>query len=109
MIASHLHRRIGSAVLNTVGADLSLGGTVTAVSQSKNTVSLSVSNAEPLAAAGTMITSVLPSGVTLVAASSSKGCTHNGSTLSCIVGSVTAGGNALVTVGFYLRITEIAA
>ena len=59
------------------------------------TYSLTVTDSDPLAATGVIVTDVLPAGAVLE--SSSAGCTLTGSTVSCAVGSLAAGGHDTVT------------
>jgi uncharacterized repeat protein (TIGR01451 family) len=64
-----------------------LGGTAT--------YSLTVTDSGPLAATDVVVTDTLPAGATLV--SKSAGCTSSGSTVTCVLGSLAAGGHDTVT------------
>lgn len=91
VIASHLYAPISNALLNTAGADLSLTGSASVLSATIAAFNISVANAGPLVAAGTVVTAVLPTGVTLVSGSSSTGCSQSGNTVSCLIASLAAG------------------
>ena len=62
------------------------------------TYNLTVSDSGPQSATGVTVTETLPSGVKLVTASSSSGCTQSGQTVTCAVGSVADGGSVSLTV-----------
>ncbi len=98
VIASHLYTPIANAILTTAGAYLSLTGMASALSSSESAFTLSVHNAGPLGSAGTIVTSILPAGVTLVVGSSSAGCTQTGTTLSCSLGTISAGKSASLVI-----------
>jgi uncharacterized repeat protein (TIGR01451 family) len=68
-------------------AQATLGGTAT--------YSLTVTDSGPLAATDVVVTDTLPPGATLV--SKSAGCTSSGSTVTCGLGSLAAGGHDTVT------------
>jgi uncharacterized repeat protein (TIGR01451 family) len=69
-------------------ADLSLAVTGSALTSGLLSYTLQIGNTGPQSAAGVSVTTSLPSGVTLVAGSSSPGCSQAGLTLSCTVGTV---------------------
>jgi uncharacterized repeat protein (TIGR01451 family) len=75
---------------------LSGSGPTQAVSGNSATYSLTVTDNGPLAATDVVVTDTLPAGATLV--SSSSGCTLVGSSLTCKVGTLLAGGKAAVTI-----------
>ena len=59
---------------------------------------VTISNQGPSAATGLMLTDVLPSGVSLVSATTTSGtCTTTGSTFTCAMNDLSAGSDALVT------------
>jgi uncharacterized repeat protein (TIGR01451 family) len=62
------------------------------------TYTLNVSNAGPSNATGTVLSDVLPAGVTLVSAQPSQGSCGGGSTISCSLGTLAVGGNASVVI-----------
>lgn len=86
-------------LLNAVnqGTALSLSGSgpTQAVSGGTATYSITVTDGGPLAATDVVLTDTLPAGATLV--SSSSGCTLQGATVTCVLGSLAAGGHATVT------------
>jgi uncharacterized repeat protein (TIGR01451 family) len=90
VIAAHLYTPVADAIMNTVGADLSLEGTGKENAAGLASYSLTVSNAGPLVSTGATVTATLPSGTTFVAGSSSSGCTRSGQTVSCTVGTIAA-------------------
>jgi len=77
-------------------ANLSIQGSGS-LSQGVATYKLMVSNAGPDSATSVTVKETLPTGVTLVTASS-PGCTQSGSTVTCTVGTVAKGGSAPVTI-----------
>jgi uncharacterized repeat protein (TIGR01451 family) len=79
-------------------ADLSLsgGGNVTTGDQLSYT--FTVGNQGPQSAGGVVVSTVVPSGVTLVNGSSSSGCTQSGQTVSCSVGALAVGSTASLTI-----------
>ncbi|HEY1411195.1 MAG TPA: S8 family serine peptidase [Rhodopila sp.] len=79
------------------GTALSLSGSGPAVAASGGTAtySLTVTDSGPLAATDVVITDTLPAGAALQ--SSSAGCSLAGSTVSCALGSLAAGGHDTVT------------
>jgi uncharacterized repeat protein (TIGR01451 family) len=85
-----------SAVNQGTAISLSGSGPAQAVSGNTATYSIKVTDSGPLAATDVVVTDALPAGATLV--SSSPGCTLVGSTLSCKVGTLPAGGSATVTI-----------
>jgi uncharacterized repeat protein (TIGR01451 family) len=97
VIAAHLYAPIVNAVLTTAGADVSITGSASSLG-STSVYSLSVFDAGPLAAAGTIVTSVLPPGTSLVSSSSTPGCAQSGNVLSCSIGAIGANQAVPVTV-----------
>lgn len=77
----------GSADLTLMG-----GGTVTGGGLLSYT--WQVGNTGPQAAAGVQVSTVLPAGFTLVASSSSPGCSQSGQALACTVGALAVGASA---------------
>ncbi len=85
-----------AAVNQGTGISLSGSGPTQALSGNSATYTIKVTDSGPLAATNVVVTDTLPAGATLV--SSSSGCTLLGSSLSCKVGTLPAGGNATVTI-----------
>src|ERR1700722_9231001 len=84
------------AALNQgTGLALSGSGPTQATSGGTATYSLTVTDSGPLAATDVVVTDTLPAGATLV--SKSAGCTLSGSTVTCVLGSLAAGGHGTVT------------
>jgi uncharacterized repeat protein (TIGR01451 family) len=59
---------------------------------------ITVTNQGPAAAAGTVVTDTLPAGATLLSSSASQGSCSGGTTVTCSLGTLPAGGSATVTV-----------
>lgn len=78
------------AAYNNV-ANLMLSGSDSLTTGGDVAYALKVSNAGPQSATQVTVSAVLPSGFSLVAGSSSAGCTQSGQTVSCPVGSGTLG------------------
>jgi uncharacterized repeat protein (TIGR01451 family) len=72
-------------------ADLSLNVSGSAPANGLLSYAVQLGNTGPQTATSVTVTSVLPSGVTLVSAMSSLGCTQSGQALSCAVGTVAPG------------------
>ncbi|MDB6112919.1 MAG: hypothetical protein JWR69_4669, partial [Pedosphaera sp.] len=63
------------------------------------TYTLTVANAGPAAATGVTVTNLLPPGVTFVSATGSQGtCTQSAGVVSCGLGSLPGGSNAVITI-----------
>ena len=96
------YRTAAATIPVTAQADLSITKTSTPDPASAGdlvTSTLTVSNAGPNAATGTVITDELPEGTTFVSASPSAGtCSAAGGTVTCAVGTVASGDTATVTV-----------
>jgi uncharacterized repeat protein (TIGR01451 family) len=60
--------------------------------------SLKVMDSGPQTASGVIVTSALPSGMSLLSTSSSSGCSQSGQVVTCTVGSLAQGGAASLTV-----------
>ncbi len=78
-------------------ADVSLAVTGTALGSGLLSYSLQLGNTGPQSAASVVVTSTLPSGVTLVSSSGSV-CTQSGLTLSCAIGNLSPNAASAVTV-----------
>lgn len=85
-----------AAVNQGTAISLSGSGPTQAMSGNSATYSIKVTDNGPLAATDVVVTDTLPAGATLV--SSSAGCTLTGSSLSCKVGTLSAGGTTTVTI-----------
>jgi uncharacterized repeat protein (TIGR01451 family) len=79
-------------------AGVSLGVSGSALPSGLLSYDLQLGNTGPQSAAAVIVTSTLPSGVTLVSASGGGGCSQSGQTLSCTVGSVAPGATPSITV-----------
>jgi uncharacterized repeat protein (TIGR01451 family) len=79
-------------------SDLSLGASGTVTSGGQLSYTLQVGDKGPQSATGVVVTTVLPAGLSLIAAMSSSGCSQSGQTVSCTVGSLAVGGVATLTV-----------
>lgn len=79
-------------------ANLVLTGSGGSVSGGLLSYALKVTDIGPQTAAGVLVTTTLPSGMSLDSASSSSGCSQFGQVLTCTVGTVAQGGAALLTV-----------
>lgn len=78
-------------------SDLSLGVSGQTSANRTLTYTLTIGDLGPQAAAGVVVTTVAPTGVSLVAASSSSGCTQSGQTVTCTAGSIGVGAVANLT------------
>ncbi|HMD74592.1 MAG TPA: S8 family serine peptidase [Steroidobacteraceae bacterium] len=85
-----------AAVNQGTAISLSGSGPSQAVSGNSSTYILKVTNGGPLTATDVVVTDILPAGATLQ--SSSPGCTLVGSSLTCSVGTLAAGGNTTLTI-----------
>jgi uncharacterized repeat protein (TIGR01451 family) len=79
-------------------SDLSLSGSGSVTAADLLSYAWTVGNSGPQTANGVVVTTVLPAGMMLVAASSSSGCTQSGQTVSCTVGSLAARASASLNV-----------
>lgn len=79
-------------------SDLSLNGSGSVNSDGEIDYTLSIGNAGPQAATAVVVTSTLPTGVSLDGAASSTGCTQSGDILSCSVGNLATGTSAPLTI-----------
>ena len=79
-------------------ADLNLSGGGSGTGNGLFSYSLQVGNPGPQSAGGVLVSTVLPSGFTLVGSASSPGCAQSGTTLTCTIGAIAVGGNASVTI-----------
>ena len=87
---------------SSTGADLSLTGTSSESISGVVTYSLSVSNAGPLTATGTVVQVAIPSGAALVAGSSSSSCSQSSGQVICAEGSLASGNSLPISIAFQL-------
>ena len=78
-------------------ADLSLSGGGSVATSGDLSYVFTVDNQGPQSASGVVVSTVVPSGLTLVSGSSSSGCTQSGQTVSCSVGTLAVGSKASLT------------
>lgn len=78
-------------------SDLSLSGGGSVTPGGLLSYTLTVGTSGPQTATGVVVTTVLPAGLALVSGSSSAGCTQTGQTVSCAVGSLAKGADAVLT------------
>ncbi len=79
-------------------SDLSLSGSGTVTTGGQLSYALTVGNRGPQSAAGVVVSTVLPAGLTLVAGSSSASCKQTGQTVSCSVGTLAQGSTTALTI-----------
>ena len=79
-------------------SDLSLSGSGSVTPTGLLSYAWTVGNVGPQTAAGVVVTTVLPAGMSLVTGSSSPACAHSGQTVSCTVGTLAVGATASLTI-----------
>jgi uncharacterized repeat protein (TIGR01451 family) len=85
-----------AAVNQGTAIALSGSGPTQAVAGNAGTYTVTATNNGPLTATHLVVTDTLPAGATFV--SGSSGCTASGSIVTCVLGSLAAGGKASVTI-----------
>ncbi len=79
-------------------SDLYLSGSAAVTDAGLLSYALTVGDHGPQAATGVVVSTVLPTGFSLVSASSSAGCAQSGQTVSCAVGTLADGSTAPLTI-----------
>jgi uncharacterized repeat protein (TIGR01451 family) len=98
IIASHLYGPVATAIMQSAGANVSISGSGTENGSGLVSYSVSIANAGPLAATGTVVSASIPSGATLVKDSSSPGCAQSGQTLTCTLGTIATAASMSVNI-----------
>ena len=79
-------------------SDLSLSVSGSALAAAQLSYTLTVTDSGPQSATGVVVTTLLPSGVSLLTSASSSNCVQSGQTVTCTVGTLAVGGTTALTI-----------
>jgi uncharacterized repeat protein (TIGR01451 family) len=87
-----------TATVSSGAADLSIAKTASAPSAGSVTFSIVVTNNGPAAGQDVVVADVLPAGTTLTSVATTQGSCTSGSTVTCALGTLPAGGSVTITI-----------